>query len=58
MSLKTWPSVLVESMAMCSAVHGLCIRTMSSISIWGTLACLLTVKLEEQSNWRNIFNPC
>ena len=32
---------------MCYAVPGLCIWTVSSISIWSTLACLLTVKLEE-----------
>ena len=32
---------------MCYAVPGLCIWTLSSISIWGTLARLLTVKLEE-----------
>ena len=31
----------------CCAIPGLCIWTVSSISIWSTLACSLTVKLEE-----------
>ena len=32
---------------LCYAIPCLCIQTVSSISIWGTHACLLTVKLEE-----------
>ena len=41
---------------MCYGVPSLCIWTVSSISIWGTLARLLTVKLEEHLSSLSI--PC
>ena len=48
-SLYTYVKVWARDYSQtCYTVPGLCIQTVSSIFIWGTLARLLTVKLEEQ----------